>query len=132
MRRSDDIELAISAKFLDELVDQVRIDQRLITLNVDYVREPLCLFCDFGNAISPAVVPRRSQRDFGAPIKSGFSNAHIIGRDDRSEEHTFELQSPVHLVCRLLLEKKKNTQVALCQSEEHKQESDRSAPDIRD
>src|SRR5438876_6010834 len=26
---------------------------------------------------------------------------------DRSEEHTSELQSPVHLVCRLLLEKKK-------------------------
>src|SRR5690348_18174509 len=25
----------------------------------------------------------------------------------RSEEHTTELQSPVHLVCRLLLEKKK-------------------------
>src|SRR5258708_14418307 len=31
----------------------------------------------------------------------------------RSEEHTSELQSPDHLVCRLLLEKKKNlTQVA--------------------
>src|SRR5438876_12251806 len=28
----------------------------------------------------------------------------------RSEEHTSELQSPVHLVCRLLLEKKKKTQ----------------------
>src|SRR5258708_15556084 len=28
---------------------------------------------------------------------------------DRSEEHTSELQSPDHLVCRLLLEKKKNT-----------------------
>src|SRR5690348_17366223 len=28
--------------------------------------------------------------------------------DERSEEHTSELQSPVHLVCRLLLEKKKN------------------------
>src|SRR6266487_6875305 len=27
---------------------------------------------------------------------------------ERSEEHTSELQSPVHLVCRLLLEKKKN------------------------
>src|SRR5690348_18120451 len=27
--------------------------------------------------------------------------------DQRSEEHTSELQSPVHLVCRLLLEKKK-------------------------
>src|SRR5438876_4135301 len=29
----------------------------------------------------------------------------------RSEEHTSELQSPVHLVCRLLLEKKKNAQI---------------------
>src|SRR5690348_17702827 len=29
------------------------------------------------------------------------------GVDVRSEEHTSELQSPVHLVCRLLLEKKK-------------------------
>src|SRR6266581_9676532 len=28
-------------------------------------------------------------------------------RPSRSEEHTSELQSPVHLVCRLLLEKKK-------------------------
>src|SRR2546429_5147826 len=29
----------------------------------------------------------------------------------RSEEHTSELQSRLHLVCRLLLEKKKNQQV---------------------
>src|SRR4051794_41519057 len=29
---------------------------------------------------------------------------------ERSEEHTSELQSPVHLVCRLLLEKKKKHQ----------------------
>src|SRR3989449_2411333 len=29
----------------------------------------------------------------------------------RSEEHTSELQSRLHLVCRLLLEKKKNTRV---------------------
>src|SRR5436189_2478585 len=28
--------------------------------------------------------------------------------NDRSEEHTSELQSPMYLVCRLLLEKKKN------------------------
>src|SRR5690348_17713903 len=31
------------------------------------------------------------------------------GDPGRSEEHTSELQSPVHLVCRLLLEKKKTT-----------------------
>src|SRR2546429_3792210 len=30
------------------------------------------------------------------------------GRNPRSEEHTSELQSRLHLVCRLLLEKKKN------------------------
>src|SRR5256885_12974712 len=30
-------------------------------------------------------------------------------RRNRSEEHTSELQSPCNLVCRLLLEKKKNT-----------------------
>src|SRR5207244_5364520 len=29
----------------------------------------------------------------------------------RSEEHTSELQSPDHLVCRLLLEKKKNNSI---------------------
>src|SRR5258708_39264786 len=31
---------------------------------------------------------------------------------DRSEEHTSELQSPDHLVCRLLLEKKKHSSYA--------------------
>src|SRR5438552_4172740 len=36
-------------------------------------------------------------------------------RDVRSEEHTSELQSPDHLVCRLLLEKK-NSSIALTSS----------------
>src|SRR5438552_5369335 len=34
--------------------------------------------------------------------------AGVAGVRPRSEEHTSELQSPDHLVCRLLLEKKKN------------------------
>src|SRR5438552_9045615 len=34
----------------------------------------------------------------------------IAGTPYRSEEHTSELQSPDHLVCRLLLEKKKQKQ----------------------
>src|SRR5574344_2631336 len=37
----------------------------------------------------------------------------------RSEEHTSELQSPDHIVCRLLLEKKKNTPAP--RSKRHKQ-----------
>src|SRR5437867_9597545 len=36
-------------------------------------------------------------------------HVHVISKDlSRSEEHTSELQSPYDLVCRLLLEKKKN------------------------
>src|SRR4051794_41452380 len=42
----------------------------------------------------------------------GTSRACVPWLQDfsRSEEHTSELQSPVHLVCRLLLEKKKKKQ----------------------
>src|SRR5437870_9126442 len=42
-----------------------------------------------------------------------------FGRGERSEEHTSELQSRGHLVCRLLLEKKKNEthSSSFCQSE---------------
>src|SRR5258708_21821895 len=36
---------------------------------------------------------------------------HVLGAD-RSEEHTSELQSPDHLVCRLLLEKKNSVRVS--------------------
>src|SRR5258708_40075075 len=35
----------------------------------------------------------------------------LFWHNHRSEEHTSELQSPDHLVCRLLLEKKKNRQI---------------------
>src|SRR5438876_6522704 len=44
-------------------------------------------------------VPQR----FAAAVLGLTSNPTIV----RSEEHTSELQSPVHIVCRLLLEKKK-------------------------
>src|SRR5258708_14937832 len=37
----------------------------------------------------------------------------------RSEEHTSELQSPDHLVCRLLLEKKKDDQLLAVSEEQH-------------
>src|SRR5690348_18090621 len=39
-------------------------------------------------------------------VQDKFS-ADVVLKKLRSEEHTSELQSPVHLVCRLLLEKKK-------------------------
>src|SRR2546426_8434864 len=49
------------------------------------------------------VVARRVTRDASATGRRTISI-------NRSEEHTSELQSPCNLVCRLLLEKKKNRQ----------------------
>src|SRR5690348_17895385 len=54
--------------------------------------------------------PVRNHRDW--ILSSGSHSAVLVGGFleviVRSEEHTSELQSPVHLVCRLLLEKKKH------------------------
>src|SRR2546422_8328359 len=49
---------------------------------------------------SPAVLPARSRTPSIPRARAGRR---------RSEEHTSELQSRLHLVCRLLLEKKKKT-----------------------
>src|SRR5690348_18124343 len=40
------------------------------------------------------------------PARTDYECLHCLFSASRSEEHTSELQSPVHLVCRLLLEKK--------------------------
>src|SRR5690348_17727098 len=47
-----------------------------------------------------AALGERGERGTEEPL-------HALVTATRSEEHTSELQSPVHLVCRLLLEKKK-------------------------
>src|SRR2546422_2246837 len=48
--------------------------------------------------------------DAGARQHFGLLGPHATDvLDRRSEEHTSELQSRLHLVCRLLLEKKKTT-----------------------
>src|SRR5258708_8833657 len=51
--------------------------------------------------------PQSGAREF-EPVSQG-RQVHPRGSPCRSEEHTSELQSPDHLVCRLLLEKKKTT-----------------------
>src|SRR3989449_5781436 len=57
---------------------------------------------------------RSSRRRSTSPFSGGTPSAAAFGRrthtrspEPRSEEHTSELQSRLHLVCRLLLEKKK-------------------------
>src|SRR2546427_1073297 len=70
---------------------------------------------------APAVVRRELHLHDGAVTTEGDAlNPHrqpgrqlaaAVGHDDRSEEHTSELQSQSNLVCRLLLEKKKKTTI---------------------
>src|SRR5258708_26350458 len=51
----------------------------------------------------------RGRRTVRGPVRLRASAAGRTDRRKRSEEHTSELQSPDHLVCRLLLEKKNTT-----------------------
>src|SRR5258708_20489566 len=55
---------------------------------------------------------------FSTPARSSLF--FILNRGfSRSEEHTSELQSPDHLVCRLLLEKKKTTAANSTHDQQH-------------
>src|SRR5690348_17961021 len=54
-----------------------------------------------GRGTRPGEAPATAARVISRSGRCQFRPAR------RSEEHTSELQSPVHLVCRLLLEKKK-------------------------
>src|SRR5207244_13634867 len=50
---------------------------------------------------------REAERRTATELADLRSASSVAVRRSRSEEHTSELQSPDHLVCRLLLEKKK-------------------------
>src|SRR5687768_17786437 len=49
------------------------------------------------------------RRSSGITLRRGAIHVLRQGEELRSEEHTSELQSRLHLVCRLLLEKKKRS-----------------------
>src|SRR5947208_11416769 len=57
-------------------------------------------------ALAALAVGRARARRWPAWLALGLSSLLLVGGAWRSEEHTSELQSPDHLVCRLLLEKK--------------------------
>src|SRR5256885_5659831 len=65
------------------------------------------------SALSPirCSCPQSVQVRMATPASSSVCSAKVrhpqSHLDERSEEHTSELQSPCNLVCRLLLEKKK-------------------------
>src|SRR2546422_1558579 len=76
------------------------------SLRVDLAQSPVVRLLDAA-AIGPAL--GRMGRKPGTALDVALARelAQREGAKARSEEHTSELQSRLHLVCRLLLEKKK-------------------------
>src|SRR5437762_7086596 len=71
---------------------------------------PLCSCKAAGLCSETAASPSRSCEEkslFGFVWNSPLATSSPTTVRSRSEEHTSELQSPMYLVCRLLLEKKK-------------------------
>src|SRR5438876_3163053 len=110
--RSYDFEVAVLLFFLltvfaRQMFARLRQDEPLQTMA--YTLFGLLYVLWLYNFITKIVyvVPRSS----AGAVTGQFYVLYLIAvtkfSDMRSEEHTSELQSPVHLVCRLLLEKKK-------------------------
>src|SRR2546422_3677760 len=82
----------------------------IVVVEVD--QGPAALTTRF-TVITGEVLVRQLQggQPFGGGVTLGANQqAQFTGHTPRSEEHTSELQSRLHLVCRLLLEKKKKKQ----------------------
>ena len=82
MRRRDDIDLAISSEGFNELVNQMWINERFITLNINDIRKFFRFLCYFRDAIGPAVMMGRSQRNLRSPTESRGGDPHVVCGDD--------------------------------------------------
>src|SRR5215208_3758444 len=94
------------------LESQIVARDRLFFFNDTATTEIYTLSLHDALPICPGGAVGRGRIECGsAQSAESYSPSHPArARPDRSEEHTSELQSRGHLVCRLLLEKKKKTQ----------------------
>src|SRR5437763_12411666 len=95
------------AEFLDELTGlisqgYVLCDKVNVRTMEDVERAVFRVNASYARDLRDALHPGRRREEKSRRRRRG-----------RSEEHTSELQSPMYLVCRLLLEKKKNTHVRI-------------------
>src|SRR2546430_13205964 len=77
--------------------------------------------CDWSSDVCSSDLFQMKATDWGtvigrAGLRLGYKSVGVMGLQNafvlRSEEHTSELQSQSNLVCRLLLEKKKKSQMS--------------------
>src|SRR2546422_6455315 len=74
-------------------------------------RSTLFPYTTLFRSLAPDAVDRVAEADEPIDDRAPFGDVGVRVDDEaqrRSEEHTSELQSRLHLVCRLLLEKKNN------------------------
>src|SRR3989449_6117264 len=87
------------------------LDDQMLGISRRYVEPPRApsadrLLLGLASCFAPShVIPELGARTKTTVVEELAAHAHSLGR---SEEHTSELQSRLHLVCRLLLEKKKH------------------------
>src|SRR5437763_7297921 len=67
------------------------------------------LFRSRGNVSARRGTGRGRRQDGASAVRGHRLRRGCAAADERSEEHTSELQSPMYIVCRLLLGKKKST-----------------------
>src|SRR2546429_4907441 len=77
------------------------------------------LLFDAGPSESPVLLEVGPEESRARHAKDPITLHDVFFRVGRSEEHTSELQSRLHLVCRLLLEKKKQQTCAVRLDAEH-------------
>src|SRR2546430_9621650 len=113
MRELDTLRVSGSAGRVDDRAEVVGLDPREARRDLRRTRRPMTdpfrdLLVDQRNRLQ-----RAAHLELGRQLgirRDGKSSARVLDDlvGDRSEEHTSELQSQSNLVCRLLLEKKKN------------------------
>src|SRR5437762_5580499 len=83
-----------------------RMSLQMLDTSIAAVRMPLAMRTN--GAIDCIAAKRFFAGLIGSPYHSArYAQTRSRNCGSRSEEHTSELQSPMYLVCRLLLEKKK-------------------------
>src|SRR5690625_5213559 len=111
--RAQEIGAGAAVRFLDD-VDAINARRR--TRTVEMVRELAggellgTRVAALGAAFKPNSDDVRDSPALDVAHRLQLEGADVVVYDPRSEEHTSELQSRGHLVCRLLLEKKKEQQ----------------------
>src|SRR5256885_3570388 len=89
-------------------------DRRFADILSELARE-MDFECDVANTASDGLAMAASNQPNAIVLDINLPDFSGLGvLDQRSEEHTSELQSPCNLVCRLLLEKKKKTKRHRC------------------